>query len=127
MPQPDSHGSVIGVFPRLSIVHHNCRSPQLSCRQTGVLLPERSLGRCPAGTAGLADGKQSAGIGAECLTWMYLNSMSALSSVCSSWSSLFLSLPERSSLSMNLATSSAGLRTRENLLSAPLSSSQGRK
>ena len=40
---------------------------------------------------------------------MYLKSMSALSSVASSWSSLFLSLPERSSLSMNLATSSAGL------------------
>ena len=41
---------------------------------------------------------------------MYLKSMRALSKVCSSTSSLFLSFPDRSSLSMNFATSSAGLQ-----------------
>ena len=91
---------------------------QVPCRHdTDSLLPAYSRGCCPSGHSGHSGHSRclaysrclALGAQQRRLTWMYLKSMSALSSVASSWSSLFLSLPERSSLSMNLATSSAGL------------------
>ena len=98
-----NHSSTNILVPEWRTVSHNC-----DAGNTESLIPGQSSGSRACGA------QQE-----ERLTEMYLKSMSALSSVASSWSSLFLSLPERSSLSMNLATSSAGLYD-ATLLAAPL-------